>query len=90
MKNIKVSHWNYRVLEITRNNIKEYGIIEVYYDKNNKPVAYTDYQIPWGESLSELKYETSAMLKACRYDVLTEEDFKKKKKGKKHVKPLDK
>jgi len=52
-------------------------------------VAYTDYQIPWGESLRELKKEISTMLKACRYDVLTEEDFKKKK-GKKNVKPLDK
>ena len=82
MKNIKVSHWNYRVLEITRNNIKEYGIIEVYYDRNNNPVAYTDYQVPWGETLSALKYEMSAMLKACRYDVLTEKDFKKKKNKK--------
>ena len=76
----KISHWNYRVLEIKRNSNKEYGIIEVYYDLKNKPVGYTDYQIPWGESLKELKKEISTMLKACRYDVLTEEDFKKRRK----------
>lgn len=80
MKKTKISHWNYRVLEINNSYTKEYGIIEVYYDTKNKPVAYTDYQIPWGSSLKELKKEISTMLKACRYDVLTEEDFKKKRK----------
>lgn len=83
-KNSKISHWNYRVLKtINSSGVEEFGIVEVYYDRKRQPFAYTDYQIPWGENLKDLKWDTSKMLKACREPILTEEDFKKKKKGKK-------
>ena len=90
MKKSKISHWNYRVFKRIDNNFnEEYSIIEVYYDLSGKPVGYTDYQIPWGESSKELKYDISMILKACRHPELTEEDFKMKRK--KHVRPkLDK
>jgi len=82
MKKIKIGKWNYRVFKtIKSNGLEEYGIVEVYYDTKDNPASYTDYQIPWGESLKDLKWELSSMLKSCRQDVLTEEDFKPRKKN---------
>jgi hypothetical protein len=87
MKKIKINKWNYRVFKtIKSNNLEEYGIVEVYYDNKDKPIGYTDYEIPWGESLKDLKWQLSSMLKSCRQEILTEEDFKpRKKNGRKKV-----
>lgn len=82
----KISHWNFRVFKsINPSGEEEYGIVEVYYDNKGKPASYTDYHIPWGDSLKDLKWELSTMLKACRSPILTEEDFKKKKNVKRKL-----
>jgi len=80
-KKTKISHWNYRVFKNSNYaGEDQYGIIEVYYDNKGKPSGYTDYHVPWGENIKDLKWELSSMLKACREPILTEEDFLKKRK----------
>ena len=66
--------WNYRVRNVNGN----YGIYEVYYDKNGKPNAWSqDPMEPYGESLEELKDDLKRMMTAFEKPLF---DYEKEKK----------
>ena len=68
--------WNYRVVKSVNAGETTYGIHEVYYDDNGKPVSCTvDPMAPMGEKLVEVYSDMQYMLKAFDYPTLTEEDF---------------
>lgn len=71
--------WNYRAFQ---NNDGEVGIVEVYYDKDGKPIARTEsFMKPYGETLDELKKDFEWMSKAFDKSVLTDSDFPEEKDG---------
>jgi len=66
---------NYRVF---KNDRGEYGIVECYYDKNDKPeMRSEDFMAAFGEELVELEQDLNRMIAALKKPVLTEEDFKR-------------
>ena len=76
MRKVDVTDWNYRVFK----SGDFYGIVEVYYDKDKKPIGYTEFNYPFGFSEQELKVDISSMINACELPTLTPEDFLKKDK----------
>lgn len=48
-----MSHWNYRVVQIDGTDGPEYGIVEAYYDDNNKVIGHTDPMV-FGDSIIDL------------------------------------
>lgn len=69
--------WNYRVF---KNEHGELGIVECYYDKDNKPeMRSEDFMAPYSsEDLSELEQDLNRMINALKKPVLTDQDFKRK------------
>lgn len=49
-----MSHWNHRVIEFEGLDGPEYGIVEAYYDNDNKLVGHTDPMVV-GESIENLR-----------------------------------
>jgi hypothetical protein len=73
IKRNKFMTWNYRVFQ---NDAGEVGIVEVYYDKDGKPIARTEgFMNPYGETLMELRTDIEWMLVALEKPVLTSKDF---------------
>lgn len=67
--------WNYRVF---KNERGEFGIVECYYDKDDKPeMRSADFMAPYGEDLSDLETSLDRMVSTLKKPVLTEEDFKR-------------
>ncbi|MDD5589147.1 MAG: hypothetical protein PHP92_03785 [Candidatus Nanoarchaeia archaeon] len=71
-------YWNYRILK--KGNTFE--VVEVYYDENNKPMAYTDCKNELKDESVENLFNTVKYLygdiKRSKKDVLTLKDFKGK------------
>lgn len=73
-------YWNYRILK----KENRFEVIEVYYDKNNKPEAYTTCKNELSDDsvenlLTTIKY-LYGDIKRSKKDILTLDDFKKEKK----------
>ena len=68
--------WNYRVF---KNERGELGIVECYYDKDDKPeMRSEDFMAPYSsEDLSGLEQDLNRMINALKKPVLTDQDFKK-------------
>lgn len=69
-------HWNYRVMRIQAEDSDSYGIHEVYYDSEDKPVYYSSEPVPcyaWSEE--SLGAEVERFKTALSKPVLTPKDF---------------
>ena len=68
---------NYRVVRVDYDDESEYGIYEVYYDDDGKPVNRTENPIGCvGSDMRDLAYSFKYMSNAFTKPVLTEEDFR--------------
>lgn len=76
MRKIDIATWNYRIFK----SGDFYGIVEVYYDADNNPIGYTEFNYPFGFSEVELKSDIDNMLEACKLPTLSSEDFTKNNK----------
>jgi hypothetical protein len=66
-----LSGWNYRVLHQRVNGEDLYGVHEVYYDLEDKPIMCSSSpQGPYGETLHEAKRDAALMLRAFQKPVL--------------------
>ena len=74
--------WNYRIIKRASENEPEYyyALNEVFYEKNGKPMAFSDADVIIGNSPEEIIEVLKMMLKDAKKDqpILTEEDFKVK------------
>jgi hypothetical protein len=69
--------WNYRVVRVDYEDESQYGIYEVYYDENEKPISRTENPIGCiGVDMIELYESFQYMSIAFTKPVLTEEDFR--------------
>lgn len=66
------SHWNYRVFCNERN---EFGFIEVYYDKEENIVTYSDFVSPFGDSIKDLEFNLEKMAEALNKPTIYEGDL---------------
>lgn len=88
---MKKTYWNYRIykkdyVDLSGQNVREYGIVEVYYT-GDKVEGYTaDFITPWGETLEELKGSFELMSKAFNAAVMDFNDLNPKPKKEKVVK----
>jgi hypothetical protein len=68
--------WNYRVVAVPYEDEVEYGIYEVYYDKDGVPFARTEDAVPCvGEDLKECRDSFEKMRMAFDMPTLTDADF---------------
>jgi len=68
--------WNYRIVAVQHDWGIEYGIHEVYYDENEKPIFYTSNPVPCvGDTLQEAYASFEKMRMAFGMPTLTEKDF---------------
>lgn len=68
-------YWNYRVILKENKGSKVFEIYEVYYNKKNEIVCWTEESIaPYGEALYELKKDIFYMMSAFKYPVLKEKE----------------
>ena len=74
--------WNYRIIKRASENEPEYyyALNEVFYEKNEKPMAFSDADVIVGSSPEEIIEVLEIMLTDAKKDrpILTEEDFKVK------------
>ena len=74
--------WNYRIIKRASENEPEYyyALNEVFYEKNGKPMAFSDADVIVGSSPEEIIEVLEIMLTDAKKDrpILTEEDFKVK------------
>ena len=72
--------WNYRIIKRNSENEPEcyYALNEVFYEKDGKPMAYSDADQVIGSSREEIIEVLEMMLADAKKDVpiLTEDDFK--------------
>ena len=66
------SHWNYRTF---CNEVNEFGFIEVYYDKEENIVAYSDFSSPFGDSIKDLEFDLEKMAEALNKPTLYKGDL---------------
>ena len=68
--------WNYRVIKRLVDNVEFFAIHEVYYDEYEIPEFVTESPAcPQGETLEELKKNSSLYVMALEKPVLIYEDF---------------
>lgn len=68
--------WNYRIVKHVGRFDEYYQIHEAYYDKGDKAHSITrDATKPIGDTVTELKADLKAMLKAFDKPVLNYDDF---------------
>ena len=68
--------WNYRIVAIDYDEEVEYGIYEVYYDDDGKPVSRTLNPVPCvGSAEEELHNSFEYMKEAFGKPILTDKDF---------------
>lgn len=71
-------HWNYRVVKTPTDTCESYGIHEVYYDADDRPVYYTENPVPcFAWSHESLGAEIERFRTALSKPILTPEDFVK-------------
>lgn len=75
-----ISHWNHRVIrrtfEIGDEIEHQFGVYEVYYDTDGKPIMCTETPVaPAGETIEELRTELERYTKALENPILNYEDF---------------
>ena len=72
--------WNYRIIKRASENEPEYyyALNEVFYEKNGKPMAFSNADTIVGNSPEEIIEVLEIMLADAKKDkpILTEEDFK--------------
>jgi hypothetical protein len=72
--------WNYRIIKKRNKDMDEdfYFLSEVYYEKDGKPMAYTDNDFICGSTKEEIVAVLEMMLADAkkRQPALTEKDFK--------------
>ena len=68
-------HWNLRIIKKVYPLEDWYEICEVFYDKDNKPMMYTDAVDMAGESLEDLIEYQGMLCEAWDAPVLNERDF---------------
>jgi len=67
----KISGWNYRVIRISEDTYKTYGIREVHYADDGSIIGWTGKSAtPYGESLKELQKDMEHMAMAFRRPIL--------------------
>jgi hypothetical protein len=68
--------WNYRVVRLDYEDDSEYGIYEVYYDDDGKPISRTENPVGCvGVDMQELYDSFQYMSIAFSKPTLTEKDF---------------
>lgn len=78
--NVCHSHWNYRVLVTDHGNAEhEFAIHEVYYDENEKPIAFTEQPVPVSaDNADDLVWVMRQFEKACSKPFLSVKNFPQK------------